>query len=48
MLKINEDAVFFSYGKMNVLEEIKTYFNREYVLGRHFVNEQILLDMISS
>lgn len=29
MLKINENAVFFSCGKMNVLEEIKTYFNRE-------------------
>ena len=34
MLKINEDAVFFSCGKMNVLKEIKTYFNREYVLGK--------------
>ena len=34
MLKINEDAVFFSCGKMNVLEEIKTYFNKGICLGK--------------
>lgn len=48
MLKINEDAVFFSSGKMNVLEEIRLILIGNMSWERHFVNEQILLDMISS
>lgn len=34
MLKINEDAVFLSGWKMNVLVEIKTYVNGENVLKK--------------